>query len=305
MHPNVPQNLYPFESHYLDRNGLKYHYVDEGAGDPVVMVHGNPSWSFLYRNVILALRGQYRTLAPDHIGCGFSEKPDDSRYAYRLERRIDDLEALLEHLGIVRDVTLVVHDWGGMIGLGWAARHPERLRRLVVLNTSGFPLPPTKPLPWTLWLCRNTPIGAFLVRGFNAFSFGATYMAVNRRPLTPEVSRAFRAPYDSWANRIATLRFVQDIPLKPGDPGYEIVAGVERSLENYRKIPVMICWGLRDFVFDRHFLEKWEQHLPEAEVHRYEDAGHYVLEDAGEEIIPLIQSFLSKHPLSSERTGNG
>jgi haloalkane dehalogenase len=181
--------MYPFESHYLDRNGLKYHYLDEGTGDPVVMVHGNPSWSFLYRNVVLALRGQYRTVVPDHIGCGFSDKPDDSRYAYRLERRIDDLEALLEHLGIVRDVTLVVHDWGGMIGLGWAARHPERLRRLVVLNTSGFPLPSTKPLPWTLWLCRNTPIGAFLVRGFNAFSFGATYMAVNRRPLSPEVSR--------------------------------------------------------------------------------------------------------------------
>ncbi len=305
MHPNVPQNLYPFESHYLDRNGLKYHYLDEGSGDPVVMVHGNPSWSFLYRNVILALRGKYRAIAPDHIGCGFSDKPDDSRYAYRLEQRIDDLEALLEHLGITRDVTLVVHDWGGMIGLGWAMRHPERLRRLVALNTAGFHLPTTKPLPWTLWLCRNTPIGAFLVRGFNAFSFGATFMAVNRRPMTSEVSKAFRAPYDSWANRIATLRFVQDIPLKPDDPGYNIVSGVEWSLSNYQKIPVMICWGLRDFVFDRHFLQTWERLLPKAEVHRFEDAGHYVLEDAGEEIIPLIQGFLSKHPLSPERTGNG
>src|SRR5205823_3246531 len=111
---------------------------------PVVMLHGNPTWSFYYRNLVLSLRDSYRTIVPDHIGCGLSDKPDDSRYRYTLESRVTDLEALLEHLGVTCDITLVVHDWGGMIGLAYAVRHPERIRRLVILNTGAFHLPRTK-----------------------------------------------------------------------------------------------------------------------------------------------------------------
>ena len=112
-----------------DSRGLRLHYIDEGEGEPVVMLHGNPSWSFLYRNLIDSLRGSHRVIVPDHIGCGLSEKPDDSRYTYTLQSRMDDLEDLLDHLGLDRELTLVLHDWGGMIGMAYAARHPERIAR--------------------------------------------------------------------------------------------------------------------------------------------------------------------------------
>src|SRR5882757_3678980 len=148
----------------MDRAGLRLHYLDEGEGEPVVMVHGNPTWSFYYRNLVEALSGHYRTIAVDQIGCGLSDKPDDSRYAYTLESRVDDLEALLDHLEVDRGITLVVHDWGGMIGMAYAARYPERIARLVVLNTGAFPLPASKPFPWPLWICRNTALGSWLVR---------------------------------------------------------------------------------------------------------------------------------------------
>lgn len=139
--------LYPFEAHYLNLNGLRYHYLDEGAGDPVVMVHGNPTWSYYYRNAVVALSDYYRTIVPDHIGCGYSDKPDDSRYRYTLRQRVDDLESLLDHLALKENVTLVLHDWGGMIGMAYAIRHPERIKRLVLFNTAAFHLPKEKKTP--------------------------------------------------------------------------------------------------------------------------------------------------------------
>jgi haloalkane dehalogenase len=302
---NIPESLYPFESHFLDRAGLRYHYLDEGSGDPVVMVHGNPSWSFYYRNLVHALCDTHRCIVPDHIGCGLSDKPGDADYRYTLEQRVDDLESLLEHLGITESITLVVHDWGGMIAMAYAARHPERVRQFIILNTSAFHLPKTKRLPWTLWLCRNTPLGAFLVRGFNAFSCAATYWCCTRQSMSPEVRRAYRAPYNSWQNRIATLRFVQDIPLKADDPAYAIVSGVEGAVHGFRETPMLICWGMRDFVFDYHFLNAWEENFPKAQIHRFEDCGHYVLEDAPEEIIALVQEFLASTAVDdSTETGN-
>ena len=296
MKPAIPDHLYPFRSHFLDRGGLRYHYLDEGQGDSLVMVHGNPSWSFLFRDLVLGLRDEYRAIVPDHIGCGHSDKPGDERYEYVLERRIDDLEALLESLSLDGKVTLVLHDWGGAIGMGWAARHPERVGRLVILNTGAFHMPAGKRLPLSLRLVRDTPLGPLLVRGFNAFSVGATRLCV-RRPMSREVAAAYRAPYDSWANRIATLRFVQDIPLRPADRSYGLVSEIAASLERFRDVPATICWGMRDFVFDRHFLEEWQRRLPEAAVHRFENAGHYVLEDAGTEILDQVRRFLESHPL--------
>src|SRR5437764_2145304 len=156
------------DTRFLHLDGLRYHYVDEGRGDPVVMLHGNPTWSFYFRDLIRDLRSDYRVIAPDHVGMGLSDKPDDSRYEYTLRRRVDDLETLLERTGVGDRVTLVLHDWGGMIGMAWASRHPERVRRLVVLNTAAFRLPPTKRLPLSLRLCRS-PLGPLLVRGLNLF----------------------------------------------------------------------------------------------------------------------------------------
>lgn len=285
-------DLYPFDGKFFERNGLRQHYLDEGSGEPVLMLHGNPTWSFYYRNLVRALSAEYRTVAPDHIGCGYSDKPGDDAYSYTLKQRVDDVEALLEHLGITGGVTLVVHDWGGMIGMAYAVRHPERIKRIVAMNTSAFHLPKTKAFPWALWLVRNTWLGTFLVRGFNAFSYTASHVCCKRGPMPREVRKMYRRPYDSWRNRIATLRFVQDIPLRPGDPSYAVVDEVEAKAGQLKHVPMLLCWGMRDFVFDRHFLALWEARFPEARVHRFDDCGHYVLEDASEEIIGLVQEFL-------------
>jgi pimeloyl-ACP methyl ester carboxylesterase len=271
--PAIDRNLYPFAGHLFDvGGGIRLHYLDEGRGPPVVMVHGN---------------------VPDHVGCGLSDKPPADRYPYSLDRRVADLTALLDHLRLDRDVTLVVHDWGGMIGTAWATRVPERVKRLVVLNTAAFPLPAGKPLPLSLRLGRS-PLGPVLIQGLNLFCRLAADGWATARPLPPAVRRMYLAPYDSWAHRIAVLRFVQTIPLSANDPGYDIVAETERRLPQLVNKPVLVCWGMRDFVFDRHFLAEWERHFPTAEVHRYADAGHYVLEEAGDQVGLRVEEFLRR-----------
>jgi len=268
------------------------HYLDEGGqAPPVLMLHGNPSWCFYYRNLVRALSNTHRCIVPDYIGMGLSDKPGDAAYAYTLSQRIDDLEALLVSLELREPLTLVVHDWGGMIGLGWAVRHPEQVARLVILNSAAFPLPPGKRFPWPLRLTR-TPLGALLVRGLNAFSWGATRVGCKRKKMAPDIARAYTAPYDSWKNRIATLRFVQDIPLGPADPGFALVQDVARNLHRFRETSALIAWGAKDFVFDEPFLRQWREHLPQAKVQLVPDAGHYVLEDAAEEVVPLIAEFV-------------
>ena len=288
---------YPFTSRFLDRSGNRLHYLDEGPPEsdapPVVMVHGNPTWSFYYRRVISALRATHRCIVPDHIGMGLSDKPGDDRYEYTLDRRVDDLEALLEHLNIRSNITLILHDWGGMIGSAFATRFPDRIKQFVILNTGAFHLPKSKPLPWQLKLCRSI-FGALLVRGLNGFSGDAVKSCVTRHPLSLDVKQAYLSPYNSWKNRIAVHRFVQDIPLVPGDRAYDTVTRVQDNLHQFANRPMLMCWGMKDFVFDHHFLAEWEKRFPKADIHRFEDAGHYILEDAHEEIIPLIQQFLAR-----------
>ncbi len=265
------------------------------------MVHGNPTWSFHYRRLVERLSTAYRTIVPDHVGCGLSDKPDDAHYAYTLASRADDLEALLDHLGVTRQVTLVLHDWGGMIGMTYAARHPERIARLVVMNTAAFHMPAAKSLPWALGICRNSALGAWMVRGLNAFARGTAVIGCTRWRLPRDLRRAYIAPYDSWENRIAILRFVQDIPLRPGDRSYELVSWVQSRLDQLASIPMLIGWGMRDFVFDHHFLDEWTRRFPHAEVHRFDKAGHYLLEDEREAMSDLIERFLQKQKVDSRQ----
>ena len=293
MTPDL-QKHYPFTGHTLDLDGLSYHYLDEGSGDPVVMVHGNPSWSFYYRNLVLTLRERYRCIVPDHIGCGFSDKPGDERYDYTLSRRVDDLERLIDHLGLTQKITLVLHDWGGMIGMAYASRHPERIGRLVLLNTAAFHLPKEKKFPLGLKICRDTALGTLLVRGFNAFSVGASIVGCKKNPMSEELKSAYRSPYNSWAKRIATLRFVQDIPLVPGDRNYDLVSEVAAGLHRFADLPIAIFWGELDFVFDPTFLAEWKRRFPKARVKSYPDAGHYILEDMKSEVVPMIAAFLKE-----------
>jgi pimeloyl-ACP methyl ester carboxylesterase len=289
--------LYPFTPKRFDANGHAMSYLDEGSGDPVVMLHGNPTWSFYYRNLVSALRPNHRCIVPDHIGCGLSDKPDATQYDYSLKSRIDDVERLLDSLNVTEKITLVLHDWGGMIGMGYAARHPGRIARIVAINTGCTRLPAEKPLPFTLKVGRNTKLGEWLILKQNAFCRAAVRWCVTRKPLSADVKSMYLAPYDSPANRIAVLKFVQTIPLAPNDPGYDIVTGIEATLPKFAHVPTMLLWGMKDFVFDKHFLAAWQKHFPHAETHTWPDCGHYLLEDASDEAITFVKSFLAKHPL--------
>ena len=291
------RRLYPFASHWLKAPGYFYHYLDEGQGAPIVAVHGNPTWSFYYREIVKALSPSYRVIVPDHVGCGLSSRPTDEVFDYTVESHVDNLEALLDYLGLTSDVTLIVHDWGGMIGMACAARRPERIARIVILNTGAFLIPDEKTLPWQLSFIRHFPaIPALLVRGFNAFSYFATFLGVTKT-MSGEVRDALTAPYDNWGNRIATLRFVQDIPVYQSDKSYALVKWTDEHLHHLNHIPMMICWGMKDFVFDEIILAEWQRRFPAAEVHTFPQGGHYILEDEGEKIVQLIQAFLRKHPL--------
>jgi pimeloyl-ACP methyl ester carboxylesterase len=281
---------------FVHPNGLNQSYLDEGEGDPVVMLHGNPSWSYYWRHLVRGLQDDYRCIVPDHIGMGLSDKPDDTAYGYTLRNRVQDLDRLLDLLDLGDNITLAVHDWGGMVGFGWALKHAERVKRLIILNTAAFPMPAAKTLPWQLNLGRNWMLGEWLIRGANAFAAGAARDGV-MRPLDPDVKAALLAPYDSWANRISTVRFVQDIPLKHGDRAWDLVEDAGRRLPTFADRPAFIGWGLKDFVFDHHFLKGFEDALPRAEKQIYDDAGHYVLEDKHEVLVPRIRDFLDRNLL--------
>jgi haloalkane dehalogenase len=277
---------YPFTPHtFITPEGHHLSYLDEGSGPAVVMAHGNPSWSYLYRNVITALKGDYRCLAPDHLGCGYSDKPQ--AYPYRLQHHIDNFTALLDHLRIERCV-LIVHDWGGAIGMGWAGQHPDRIAGLVVLNTAAFRF---RQLALRIAVCRWPLLGALLVRGLNGFARPATFMAVHKK-MRPEVKAGFLAPYNTWANRVAVHRFVQDIPMQPAHPSWGTLVEVENSLARLQDKPMLICWGGSDFCFNDSFYAEWRRRFPEAESHYFPEAGHYVLEDALPEILSLLPAFL-------------
>ena len=289
----VIETLYPFESHFFQMGHLKLHYLDEGVGNPVLMIHGNPTWSFYYRNLVSALKPNARCIVPDHIGCGYSDKPTDADYRYTLQQRVDDIIALLKHLEVTENITLIAHDWGGMIGMAIATQYPEWFNKIVLFNTAAFHLPEGKKVPIALRLVRDTFIGSIAVRGFNAFSRGAAWVGCTRQRMSRELRAAYCSPYNSWGNRIATLRFVQDIPLQPSDPAYATISRTQEQLHVLADKPMLLIWGAKDFVFDLDYLAVFKTYFPEATVHQIDDAGHYVLEDAAEEIIPLVQEFLS------------
>lgn len=172
--------------------------------------------------------------------------------------------------------------------MGWAVRHPERVRKLVVMNTAAFR---SSRLPFRIAVCRWPFIGAVLVRGLNAFAGAAVHMAVSGR-MARDVAAGFLAPYDSWANRIAIHRFVQDIPMQSNHPSWNDLVAIEDGLTLLANKPMLLCWGGKDFCFTRHFYEQWRKRFPQAASHYFFEAGHYLLEDAFHEIFPVIKEFL-------------
>ena len=206
-------------------------------------------------------------------------------------------EALQEDfLKIKEKISLVLHDWGGFIGMAYALRHPERIGRFVLMNTAAFLPPPGKPIPIILIMIRRLRLLAmFAVQGFNLFALGALFIN-SYKGLSKEVKAGLIAPYNCWQNRIATLKFVQDIHLTENNPSYGVVKQVDNNMKSFLNLPILICWGKHDFVFDLDYLKEWQRRFPDADAHIFPEAGHYVLEDVPEKIIPLTREFLQKHP---------
>lgn len=288
----VPEEIrgeYPFHPNDFSIDGVKMNYVDEGPHTEEVMLclHGNPTWSFYYRNIIKHFSKKMRVIAPDHIGCGLSDTPQD--YEYRLKNHIENVTKLVLQLGI-KNITLVVHDWGGAIGMGFASKHPELIKRIIILNTAAFR---SKSIPSSINFCRIPYLGEYIIRKFNGFAWPATFMAV-KKPLTKSVKTGFLFPYSNYKNRIATAKFVQDIPMNMNHPSYQTLKEVELSLGKLKHLPITFIWGEKDFCFHLEFLKKWQEIYPDAETHILKGAGHYVIEDAKAEAIKLMDDFISK-----------
>lgn len=277
------QELYPFQSRwFLTSEGHRLHYVDEGEGIPLVMFHGNPTWSFLFRELIQKAKSKgYRAIALDNLGCGLSDKPQD--WPYHLEGHIRNAEEWLASLHLPEFV-LVCHDWGGGVGMGVAVRHPDWIRRIVLMNTGAFL---SRDIPSVIHLCRIPGMGNLLIRRCNLFIPASLRLAVARK-LPDDVKAGYAFPYQNYHDRIATLRFVQDIPLSKRHPTYPVLKQLGESLHLLKDKPVKLLWGARDFCFHLGFFEIWRRIYPHATAESFPNAGHYLLEDEGETIIPKI-----------------
>ncbi len=280
----------------IELDNARMHFVDAGKGEPILCVHGNPTWSFYWRAVIESFCNQCRVVAVDHVGCGLSDKPP--RYNYCLEQHIENLCRLIDELDL-KKITLFVHDWGGPIGVGAALRLPDRFRRIVLSNTACFP-PPF--IPWRILACRIPVLGTLLMRGANVFARAATTMATTRQGGLVETAwRGLLAPYDNWHNRVGIDRFVFDIPLSRRHKTWEILEQIENDLPKLSDKPCLMLWGMRDWCFRPECLRQLQKLLPLARTIEFAQAGHYLMEDAPREVIAALSAFMNLEASFVER----
>ena len=261
------------------------HYVDEGSGEPIVFVHGNPAWSFEFRHLIGGLRSEFRCVAPDHIGFGLSSRSDrkedhhPAAHAAAFGSLLDELE--------LRDVTLFLTDWGGPVGLDFARWHPDRVKRLVLANTWCWPV--NRDLHfWFFSRMMASPLGQYLIKRRNFFVNGVMPKAVgNKESLTPELLEHYRRAQPSRAERAANAAL----------PGYivgatEWLGEIWDDRSAFRGKPALVLWGLRDIAFRAKELDRWRSELDDCEVHEFADCGHFLAEEAPEQILPLLRAFM-------------
>ena len=279
--------LLPYQSHFMEIDGYQMHYLDEGPREaPVVLLlHGNPTWCFYYRQLLEVLRPAFRVIAPDYIGCGLSEHPTDAHF--RAVHRIDHLEQFVGRLGIKR-FSLVMHDWGGSIGTALALRRPEAIEKLVYLNTT---LTETESLPKVIKTAARPVIGRFLTKHTKHFLKLTTTLGASRK-LPKDVRRGYYYPYKTRARRTAIWDFVADIPFDSSHPSYSNMLEMADGLPKLSHVPVQIVWGLKDLCFHREMLNKVAQHFPQAAICEIPEASHLVLEDAPELANRVISEFL-------------
>src|SRR5215203_1610487 len=280
---------FPFEARYLDAGDVRLHYVDEGPRDapPLLFVHGNPTWSYMWRAPIAALSADgRRCVAFDHMGFGRSDKPP-AVGVYSLRRHVENALALIDSLDLDQ-VTLVAHDWGGPIGLGAALERAGRLRALALMNTWAWELPSF--LPPFLREFRTDGLGEILALGGNLFVesiAGGMY----RRDTDPVMMEAYRAPFPDYWSRAGTLAFQREIPLTERDRSAPLMASIHERLPDLT-LPVLLVWGMRDPVFQPVFLEQWRELFPEAETVELDDASHFLVEDSPDAVTDAIAGFL-------------
>jgi len=289
--PSHLQAAYPWTGKFLDVDGGRMRLLDEGPRDAPVMLclHGNPTWSFYWRALVKRFAGPFRVVVPDHIGCGLSDKP--AGWPYRLRGHVENVHRVMDALDL-RDITLVVHDWGGAIGMGVATWEPDRFKRFVVTNTGAWR---SLRIPPSIATVKIPGFGALAVRGFNAFAGVATIRAT-AKGLDPVAKAGLLYPYGSWHDRIATLRFVQDIPLGAWHPSYPELGRIDDGLASLTGHPMLLLWGDDDFCFTPAFRAEWSRRFPAAEVHAWPDVGHYVMEDAPDRVIAAMERFLGVSP---------
>jgi cis-3-alkyl-4-acyloxetan-2-one decarboxylase len=279
------QGTFPFEARFLDAGNVRLHYVDEGPRDaaPWLFIHGNPTWSYLWRRPIaeLAPAGR-RCIAFDHMGFGRSDKPPYLS-GYSLQAHIDNALAVIDTLDL-SDVTLVVHDWGGPIGLGAMLERRERLRQIVLVNTWAWELPSF--LPPFLREFRTEGLGEILALGGNLF-VESIPGGMAKREIDALMMDAYRAPFPDYWSRVGTLAFQREIPLTERDRSARLMGRIHEQLAGV-VVPVRLIWGMRDPVFQPIFLEQWLEIFPGAEVVRIENAAHFVPEDEPEALIEAL-----------------
>ncbi len=276
---------FPFEARFVNAGTVRLHYVDEGPPDaaPTLFVHGNPTWSYMWRRPIAELSASgRRCVAFDHMGFGRSDKPPYLS-GYSLRAHIDNAVALIDELDL-RDITLVVHDWGGPIGLGALLERADRLRSLVLVNTWAWELPSF--LPPFLREFRSEGLGEILALGGNLF-VESIPGGMAKREVDPLVMEAYRAPFPDYWSRVGTLAFQREIPLTERDRSASVMGSIHERLDSLG-VPVRLIWGMRDPVFQPIFLEQWLEIYPDAEVIRVAGAGHFVLEDEPETVVEAL-----------------
>jgi len=277
--------LLPYNSHSVTVQGFKMHYLDEGSGPVVMLLHGNPTWCFLYRKLIEKLRKEYRVIAPDFIGMGLSDRAPGTRF--RAIDRVDQLQEFTEKIELDR-FSLVMHDWGGSIGTMLATRVADRIDRLVYLNTT---LTETEALPPLIKFAAAPVIGKFLTKYTKQFLRFTTNLGVSRK-LSKEVRAGYYFPYKTAERRAAIWEFVDDIPFDSSHPSYAMMLKLAEGLPRLANHPVQIIWGLKDPCFHREMLNKVARHFPKALVYEIPEASHLVLEDEPGLVTTLIHEFL-------------
>ncbi len=275
--------LYPFGHHTFALPEGNLHYVDEGTGEPIVFVHGTPTWSFVWRQQIKSLSRNYRCIAPDHLGFGLSDKPRD--FSYAPDGHADNLEQLIQHLQL-KNITLVVHDFGGPIGLRYALRHPENVKNIVILNTWMWSLEEEKTM-MKISRFMSGSIGRFL---YLQLGFSAKVLLpqgyLERKHLTKDIKQHYQKPLSSSANRLGTWNFAK--ALHHANPYFAELWEQRAKLKSINKL---ILWGEKDKLLPLHFLQRWQQEFPEAKTVKYK-AGHFVQEERGGEVADAIKSFV-------------